>query len=228
MMHSYLRAARTEILQSLTAILSLRHQTVLKEDASYVTPGDLALQSLLLDLAARMLPSARIVSEERTTEQNRGLSTGEIIIIDPIDGTENFASGFPMWGVSISCYRDGIHQASLIGCPELNQWLLSGEVAPPSFHSRIRGLSSSLTKEEILTATHGFEYRILGCCVYNMLATIRGSFLSFENPKGAWPWDILAGLNLALEAGLTVTLENQPYAGQYLTPDRKYRFKVGY
>lgn len=225
-MQNYLSEARSAIRQSLPEILALRHEKILKSDESYVTPGDLALQEILLNLAARMLPSARIVSEERTTEENDGLTDGEVIVIDPIDGTENFTSGFPMWGVSISCFRDGVHQASLLGCPEIDQWLLSGEVAPPTFKSRIRGLSSSLTKGEIQTATEGFEYRILGCCVYNMLATIRGSFLSFENPKGAWPWDILGGLNLALEARLTVTLENQPYAGQYLKPDRKYCFKV--
>jgi fructose-1,6-bisphosphatase/inositol monophosphatase family enzyme len=145
--------------------------------------------------------------------------------VDPIDGTENFTSGLPEWGISVSCYLGGVHSGSLIGCPEIGHWIMTGETIT-RHRSRIRGLSSSLSKEEILEATQGFEYRISGCCVYNMMSVIRGSFLSFENPKGVWSWDILGGLNLALEHGLKVELENKPYAGEYLTPDRRYRFKV--
>jgi fructose-1,6-bisphosphatase/inositol monophosphatase family enzyme len=107
----------------------------------------------------------------------------------------------------------------------MRQWLGTGDKCE-KFVSRIRGLSSSLTKEDLLAATSGYEYRVLGCCVYNMLNVIRGSFHSFENPKGANSWDILAGLNLALEHGLAVTVEGNKYAGEYLPADQKYRFKV--
>ena len=53
-----------------------------------------------------------------------------------------------------------------------------------------------------------------------------GSFLPFENPKGANSWGILGGLNLAVEHGLRVEVEGRTYAGEYLEPTRKYRFKV--
>jgi len=226
MLH-YLNAARARMRESLPDILKLRKERVQKDDGSYVTTGDLAMQEMLLALASKMLPEARIVSEERSSYENAGVTDGEIIVIDPIDGTENFTIGLPMWGVAISCFRSGRHEASMLACPELNEWMVTGEVGPPIYQSRVRSLSSSLSKEEILDATSGYEYRILGCCVYNMMSVIRGSFRSFENPKGAWSWDILPGLNLALEAGLPVIVEDQSYAGQYLTPDRKYRFKVG-
>jgi hypothetical protein len=36
----------------------------------------------------------------------------------------------------------------------------------------------------------------------------------------------LAGLNLALEHGLSVTVEGKEYAGEYLSPHQKYRFKI--
>jgi fructose-1,6-bisphosphatase/inositol monophosphatase family enzyme len=115
---------------------------------------------------------------------------------------------------------------SLLGCPELILWLKSGD-SIPNYFSRIRGLSSSLQKEELITATQGHEYRILGCCVYNMINVIRGSFLSFENPKGAHSWDILGGLNLALEHKLKVIVNDKAYSGEYLPADQKYRFWVG-
>jgi len=207
-------------------VAKLKHTAVMKSDSSYVTQGDLLVQQMIARLAEGLSCSPRIVSEEMELTAASNLTDGITLVVDPLDGTENFASGLPLWGVSVSCYEDGVHLASLIGCPELGAWLQTGDVSAPLFSSRVRGLSSSLDKAQLAQATDGFEYRIFGCCVFNMLSVIRGSLCSFENPKGAWPWDILAGLNLALEAGLQVVVENKQYAGEYLAPDRRYRFKV--
>nr|HRY62645.1 inositol monophosphatase [Candidatus Paceibacterota bacterium] len=72
----------------------------------------------------------------------------------------------------------------------------------------------------------GYEYRIMGCCVYNMYNVIKGSFAAFENPKGAYSWDIIAGLNLAAEHDLVVVVEGKKYNGEFLDPAKKYRFKI--
>jgi fructose-1,6-bisphosphatase/inositol monophosphatase family enzyme len=200
-----------------------RHE---KNDGSYVTSGDLLMQRIVMDLAAERLPGVRFVSEELATgEQPPPAADSLLLVLDPIDGTENFTSGLPEWGVSVSCYQGSSHLASLIGCPELNLWLRTGGDVQ-RFKSRIRGLSSSLSMEELIKATQGYEYRILGCCVYNMINVVRGSFQAFENPKGANSWDILAGLNLAIEHGLHVSVEGKTYAGEYLPPTSKYRFKI--
>lgn len=210
----------------LVSILAKRNDRTMKVDGSYVTTGDLQMQDLLIDLIQTNLPSATVVSEEMEVP-GPAVQAGLCVVVDPIDGTENFTSGLAEWGVSISCYDNGRHVGSLLGCPELRQWTQTGEQPHDRrFSSRIRGLSSSLSKRELAMIEEGFEYRIIGCCVYNMLAVVRGAFHSFENPKGANAWDILAGLNLALERGLEVTVEGKIYAGEYLTPDRKYRFKV--
>lgn len=210
----------------LSSILAKRNLRSLKADGSYVTAGDMEMQDVVLGLIRSCLPNATIVSEEMAVP-DKAAQSGLVIIVDPIDGTENFTSGLAEWGVSIACYRDGRHAGSLLGCPELRQWVRSGQANTEGrFTSRIRGLSSSLAKRDLASIEDGFEYRIIGCCVYNMLSVVRGSFKSFENPKGANAWDILAGLNLALERGLNVTVEGRIYAGEYLTPDRKYRFKV--
>ena len=211
----------------LERVTSLRRTQVKKDDESFVTQGDLLVQDIIMNSAECLLDSPMIVSEELHQIRQAPEPSGRVVVIDPIDGTENFVCGLPIWGISVCCYLDGQHEASLLGCPELGWWASSREVMETRYESRVRGLSSSLTKEEILAATKGFEYRVFGCCVFNMLSTIRGSLCSFENPKGAWPWDILAGLNLALEAGLSVFVEDKKYAGEYLSPDRRYRFKIG-
>lgn len=210
---------------NLKRILSLRTTAIEKSDGSYVTKGDLLAQDLIFSSAQKMLPSPFFVSEELADE---GLAPSEkqiIVVVDPIDGTENFVSGLSEWGVSIACFQGDKHIGSLIGLPEQHVWLRTGQNIA-RYQSRIRGLSSSLSKEQLQAATSGFEYRVMGCCVYNMLNVIRGSFHSFENPKGAWSWDILAGLNLAIEHGLNVEVEGRQYAGEYLQPTCKYRFKI--
>ena len=225
-MKAFLARARACVEAGLPEVLALRESREEKADGSYVTGGDLLLQERLMELVSREMPDARVVSEELAAGDTAIEADGRVVVIDPIDGTENFTVGFPLWGVSISCFSGGVHQASLLGCPELGEWISSGTVVAPRFRSRVRGLSSSLNRDDLERATSGFEYRILGCCVYNMMSVIRGSFLSFENPKGARSWDILAGLNLAREAGLSVIVDGEEYAGQYLVSNRRYRFKV--
>lgn len=211
---------------TLADVLALRDTATDKADGSYVTEGDLLVQRVVKELVDEHLMNAVLVSEELKNDAYAPKDGEWVVVLDPIDGTENFTSGLPEWGISVSCYRDGRHQGSLIGAPELGQWLRTG-MSLTRFHSRIRGLSSSMSREDILKVGVGPEYRMLGCCVVNMMAVIRGSFLSFENPKGANSWDILGGLNLALEHGLPVEVDGMPYRGAYLPPTRKYRFKVG-
>jgi myo-inositol-1(or 4)-monophosphatase len=224
----FLDLVQQRIVQALPRIRQLRPTRRSKPDGSYVTDADLLVEKVLFEQVGESLPEAAIVSEERGSTRplvSSGTHDGLVVVIDPIDGTENFTSGLLEWGVSISIYAGPKHVSSLLGCPELQLWLRTGQPIEKST-SRIRGLSSSLRKSDLLQIEDGFEYRILGCCVYNLLNVVRGAFHSFENPRGARSWDILAGLNLAVEHGLNVTVESQEYAGQYLPPTEKYRFKI--
>ena len=209
----------------LEEICKWRAQRTQKDDGSYVTQGDLLVQEMLISLIRSELPQATLISEELADPNNPDPLEGIVIVIDPIDGTENFTSGLKEWGISISCYQDGAHIHSMLGCPELGIWLRTGQTIE-RHTSRIHALSSSLTREDLLSATQGYEYRVMGCCVYNMIHVIRGSFYSFENPKGACSWDILAGLNMAVEHGLEVHVSGKPYTGEYLLSNQKYKFKI--
>ncbi len=211
-----------ELLQD---VLALRNTPSAKADGSFVTQGDLLVQETIIGLAKEHLTPVFVVSEELELTGS-GIPEGHtVIVVDPIDGTENFTSGLPEWGVSIACYRNGRHLGSLLGAPEMGHWLRTGDRIQ-RFVSRIRGLSSSLSREQISAVGVGPEYRMIGCCAVNMMAVVRGSYLTFENPKGANSWDILAGINLALEHGLRVEIEGRTYAGEYLEPGHKYRFKI--
>lgn len=213
------------IQQNVAKILILRDTKVLKEDNSYVSQGDLLCESLLKDYIANHLPEYALISEESPETNTEAFSADKIIILDPIDGTENFVSGLREWGVAVCVYENGKHIESMLALPEFDLYMKSGDNFP-RYQSRIAGISSSLTKEDILNLKEGFEYRIIGCCVYNMYNVVTGAFYSFENPKGAKVWDIIPGLNLALEHNLSVTVNNQEYRGELLSPDQKYIFRV--
>ncbi|HZH67704.1 MAG TPA: inositol monophosphatase family protein [Chitinophagales bacterium] len=213
------------IKSNLKEILALRNDKILKEDNSYVSKGDLLCESLIKELIKSTYPDYALISEESPEENMKAFHSEKVIILDPIDGTENFVSGLKEWGVAVCVYEAGKHQESMLALPELDLYLKTGDKFD-KFDSRIAGISSSLTKEDLLKLEPGFEYRIIGCCVYNMYNVITGSYYSFENPKGAKVWDIISGLNMALEHGLSVTVNNKNYEGELLRPDQKYIFRV--
>ncbi len=214
------------IKDNLVQIVSLRGQLTLKPDNSYVSQGDLLVQRLVLDYLKQALPEHQLISEELAPFNVITWDPqGNYVVLDPIDGTENFISGLKEWGIGISIYTQGVHQESCIYLPELNDLHITG--MPMTHHrSRIRGLSSSLTKQDLLQLEEGFEYRIIGCSMYNMLAAVRGSYASFENVKGVNCWDILPGLNFALEHNCEVLVDGEPYLGQLLFPTQKYKINI--
>ena len=185
------------------------------------------MQSIVFDYFRQNLPHHHLISEE--TSPCEGIvwqNNGSYVILDPIDGTENFVSGLKEWGVGVSIYTNGIHQESMIFLPELDDFLATG-MPVKKFKSRIIGLSSSLKKEDLQSLPMGdFEFRIIGCSMYNTLSAVRGAFARFENVKGVNCWDILPGLNLALEHGCGVWVDDVPYRGEILFPVKKYKIRI--
>ncbi|MDC1165340.1 inositol monophosphatase [Candidatus Thioglobus sp.] len=208
-------------------ILDLRGQMEQKEDGSFVSEGDLLVQTIVFDYVRNELPEYKLISEEMAPFEDEDWDiNGSYVVLDPIDGTENFISGLREWGVGISIYTLGVHQQSCIYLPELNEVQITG-MPLHKYKSRIIGLSSSLTKYDMSTLPAGdFEYRIIGCSMYNTLSAVRGAFYMFENVKGVNCWDILPGLNLALEHNCIVTVDNEPYDGRILFPVKKYKISI--
>lgn len=208
----------------LPEIESRRYDITWKPDGSPVTAADVLVEKEVAALLRARLGALRFIGEE-TGDSAPDQSGGWQVVLDPIDGTENFCSGLKEWGVSLSIWRGDDHAASMLYLPELDESMISGDSVTPR-HSRILGLSSSLS-EEIVEALRGAgEARIIGCAVYNMFNVIRGGYRRFLNPVGARSWDLQAGVMLALEHGLDVRLNGEPYAGGFLLPDRKYRVDI--
>lgn len=211
---------------NLPEILSLRGTGRLKPDNSFVSDGDLLCQKLIFDYLRDNVNDYIVFSEESENDTSLINESKLIITVDPIDGTENFVSGLKEWGVGVSIYKGGEHQQSMIALPELDICLCTGDKIERITNSRICGLSSYMRAEDFAQLDDSMEYRIMGCCMYNMYNVIRGSYRQFSHLKGCYSWDILPGINLALAQSLCVEIDGTQYYGEFLMPGIKYRFSI--
>lgn len=212
---------------NLEKLLSLRDYTKKKEDGSFVSKADIFLQNIIINKMISFFPDHIVISEELDNSNINFNYDGSYIIIDPIDGTENFVSGLKEWGIGLSVFTNGKHTYSLIYLPELNENIDSFKKFN-RFKSRITGVSSSL-KFNDLKKLHfnSYEYRITGCSMYNMFCAITGRFKNFENIKGVNCWDVLPGLNIALKNNIPVLVNEAKYDGNILFPNQKYKIRIG-
>lgn len=89
------------------------------DDYDIVTSADLASEELILSRLAARYPEYEIISEERCPNNN--VVPDNWFVIDPIDGTINFANRFPLWGIQIACIQNGETIASVICAPEIGR-----------------------------------------------------------------------------------------------------------
>lgn len=214
------------ICEHLDEILALRTTGTLKDDKSFVSKGDLFCDTLVKNFIKKNLPNSHIVSEESKESWNIPTGVEYVVTVDPIDGTENFVSGLKEWGIGISIYRNGIHYQSMIALPEFDICLVTGDKLERIPSSRLCGLPSYMKPEHFEQLGRNNEYRQLGCCMMNMYNVIKGCFAKFLHLTGCYSWDILPGMNLAIEHGLKVEIEGKKYSGDFLQPGIKYKFVI--
>ncbi|MFP5258161.1 MAG: inositol monophosphatase family protein [Acidobacteriota bacterium] len=184
-----------------------------------VTATDLAVEELLKAKLARILPEAAFLAEETAAAT---VLSGPTWIIDPLDGTTNFAHGFPFVCTSVALY-DG--QTPLLGCvnaPLLGQCFTAGRGLGASLNDAPIRVSDTDSLEAALVAT-GFPYAIRenldeimadlramlgatqgirrpGSAALDLAYVAAGRFDAFYE-LALNPWDVAAGVLLVTEAG---------------------------
>ena len=212
------------IINSMEDIKNLKNKTIQKSDNSFVSEGDLLVQKLIADEIKKKYNNYYFISEENDHKE-KWKKYNDFIVLDPIDGTENFISGMKEWGVGISIFKNKEHTESMIFLPDMNITLKSGDKVSKN-KSRIIGMSSRYFKKGLKPCDNNFEYRALGCSMINMYYVITGSFKSYIDTNGGFIWDILPGLNLALENNCEVYVEGEKKNGQFLSPEKIYKPQI--
>jgi myo-inositol-1(or 4)-monophosphatase len=208
------------------------HQITMKGAIDPVTESDLQSQEMIIALIRQHFPEHAILAEETTGDVAPPPSAvhepppAYRWIIDPLDGTVNFAHGYPAFCVSIACEAAGALQYGVIYDPLRDELFEARRGQGATLNGRPIRVSSTDRLDRALVAT-GFPYdirerlpetlgrmeRILGVvqglrrggsAALDMCYVACGRFEGFyeENLK---PWDTAAGLLLIEEAGGRVT-----------------------
>lgn len=93
-----------------------------KADASPVTEADRAAEALMRAEIAQRFPGHAVLGEEFGAE---GAGDAPLWVLDPIDGTRSFITGWPLWGVLVALCEGGRPLLGAVEMPVLNERFLA-------------------------------------------------------------------------------------------------------
>ena len=147
------RAAKSEIMPRFQNLSSVDIMTKSRED-DLVTEADLASEAMISRGLARLFPSALILGEEAVAK-NAKLRTVMAehefaFVIDPIDGTWNYAKGIPLFGVILSVLRFGTPIFGLLYDPIMDDYIVADETDAATSLARANGRSHNLRTSSVI------------------------------------------------------------------------------
>ena len=207
-----------------------RHIVQYKGEINLVTEADHLSESLIVERIRREFPGHDILTEESPETANGSCFRW---IIDPLDGTTNYAHGYPIFCVSIALEVKGVIMLGAVYNPMLGELFTAEKGAGAFLNGRRLTVSRTETLSLSLLAT-GFPYDIredrnnninyfkvmvlsaqavrrTGSAALDLAYIAAGRFDGFWELK-LMPWDTAAGWLLIEEAGGSVTdLRGDPY-----------------
>jgi myo-inositol-1(or 4)-monophosphatase len=199
------------------------HRIHYKGAANLVTEMDILSEKYLVAAIHRRFPHHSILAEEKTAPET---DSAYRWVIDPLDGTTNYAHGLPIFSVSIALEREKEILLGVVYAP-LQDHFFWAEKGKGAFLNRKRIQVSSISRlSESLLAT-GFPYdlrtssinnldhfahfamrthavRRLGSAALDLCYVAAGWFDGYWEMK-IGPWDLAAGSLIVREAGGKVT-----------------------
>lgn len=92
-----------------------------KEDASPVTEADHASEAIIAAGLRQATPEIPVVAEEEIAAGHVQAAAPQVWLVDPLDGTREFASGRDEFAVNIGLVRDGRVVLGVVGVPALGE-----------------------------------------------------------------------------------------------------------
>ena len=90
-----------------------------KRPSDLVSDADIESEKAIVDFLRRTFPQHAVLAEEMHGDTR---SDGNLWIVDPLDGTTNFAHGLPHFAVSIAHYRQGEPVCGVVYNPVRHEW----------------------------------------------------------------------------------------------------------
>ena len=202
-----------------------------KADGSLITSCDLWSDKTIVEGLASIAPDEGVLSEEGCKNIPH---TKAYWVVDPLDGTTNFAAGIPYWSISVARFVDGRPQSSFLIIPTLKKkfvsikgkgvWLNNKKVDPKQNNHQSECVSLCSRSIKILQKNPNSVFpgkiRLLGVSSLNLTSVAMGqTFGAIESTPKIWDiaaaWLLLEELNCSLD-----WLETNPLnlvAGQNLS-----------
>jgi myo-inositol-1(or 4)-monophosphatase len=124
-----------------------------------VTEIDVAVERLLIDAIRQHVPDAAILSEESNPDPS-ALEQDRCFVIDPIDGTEEFAAGRRGFGISIALFERGRPAAAVLDMPAHDWRFESAPGAGASLNGKAIRLSNLGSLAEARLAVSATQYEM--------------------------------------------------------------------
>ncbi len=185
-----------------------------KSDGSLVTNCDLWSDKKIVESLSIIAPNEGVLSEEGGKLVPK---TNAYWIVDPLDGTTNFAAGIPYWSISVARFTDGKPQSSFLIIPTLKKkfvaikgkgvWLNNKKVAIKNNQkSECVSLCSRSIKilQKKPNSIFPGKIRLLGVSSLNLTSVALGqTFGAIESTPKIWDiaaaWLLLEELNCSIE-----------------------------
>lgn len=197
-----------------------------KADGSLLTEADTAMQAAIIRSLEMRFPGTRVLAEEQPKKLQQELldeAGGSVWCVDPLDGTTNFASGMPLFAVSVALVAGGGVQFGLVHDPvrgetfsarrgagaRLNGRTLGQPRSPPNLGECVavvdfKRLDASLATRLAVSPPFRSQ-RSLGSVALDWSWLAAGRFQLYLH-GGQRLWDHAAGQLIAREAGAAVCL----------------------
>ena len=198
-----------------------------------VTLADIQAEKAIINCIGHEFPNHEFLAEEtaNSTATLVPFETEHLWIVDPLDGTNNFAHGIPHYAVSIAYYQYGVPKVGVILRPETSEWFLCTEGEGAFSEKNGRSVRATVNQHQSLSETMigvGFYYdrgemmqatlktverlfqqqihgiRRMGTAALDIVQVGTGQFGAFFEYQLS-PWDFAAARLFLKEAGGQIT-----------------------
>ncbi|WKE56320.1 3'(2'),5'-bisphosphate nucleotidase CysQ [Corynebacterium tuberculostearicum] len=166
--------------------------------------GDEAAQEWIARVIEQHRPQDGMLSEEASDDLAR-LKKDRVWIVDPLDGTKEFATGRQDWAVHIALVENGIPIHAAVGLPDKGVTFKSSDV---------RAVTGPLSKKFVVSRNRppkiasyiaekmGYETVGVGSAGAKAMHVLLGDFDGYIHAGGQYEWDQAAPVGVAQAAGL--------------------------
>ena len=197
-------------------------ETFKTDKADVITDADHLSENIITTAIGNEYPAHNIRTEEGIHTESGSEYTW---LIDPLDGTGNYANGNPNYAVSIALLKDDVPIVGVVYAPETDElWsAIAGRGATKNGRPISTTTRDRLDESMLMSGydpdgsflTHFYQetrgVRRLGSAALHL------SYLASGSADATWeydtyPWDVAAGVLVAREAGATITdSSGEPY-----------------